>query len=164
MIPWNDRPPEIANLFNPAFCGILLTRAVCGYTSEAGMGMPLALTFLALPIVLHEQTRDLLPPSKSTWMIQWLQRNPQVRVGFAARVQSLSSCTRECLLFMTAHGHLRMADSGRLLEGAPFGSIAKLFRRSAELKKCVSKAELIGKMFAKAGKPPTIFAFWGIRP
>jgi hypothetical protein len=164
MMPWNERPPEIANLFNPAFCGILLARAVRGFISEAAEGMPFALAFLTLPIVLHEQTRNLLPKTKSTWMIQWLQRNPEVRVGFAARTRSLVPCTRESLMFMSAQGHIVMEETGRLVEGTPIGRIGKLERESDEFKKCVSKAELIGKMLAKAGKPGTIFALWGVRP
>ena len=164
MIPWNERPSEIANLFNPAFCGVLLVRAVGGFSSIAGEGMPVGLAFLTLPIVLHEQTRNLLPRSRTTWMVQWLQRNPEVRVGFAARAGALVPCTRESLLFMAVHRHLVIDETSKLVQGNPIRSARRLELQSDEFKKCMSKAKLVGEMFAKAGKPATIFALWGVCP
>jgi hypothetical protein len=164
MTPWTERPPEIANLFNPAFCGILVARAVGSFVSEAGDGMPFPLTFLILPIVLHEQTREALPRSKATWMIQWLQRNPEVRMGFASRTRSLSPCTRESLMFMFAHGYLLIGAGGKVSPGAPSPRVSELEGRSQEYKKCIGKADLLGKMLARAGTTATIFALWGVRP
>jgi hypothetical protein len=56
MSAWNDRPTEIANLLNPAFCALLLAQAVRGYQEETKVGLPYALAFLVLPLVLHKPT------------------------------------------------------------------------------------------------------------
>src|ERR1039457_6981771 len=55
---WNDRPPEIAHLFNPAFCALLIREGVLGFVEVSPGGMPYPLVFLLLPIVLHKATRD----------------------------------------------------------------------------------------------------------
>ena len=34
MKRWDQRPVEIRNLFNPAFCGLVLFRSFCGYEEE----------------------------------------------------------------------------------------------------------------------------------
>ena len=49
MKRWDQRPFEIRNLFNPAFCGLVLSRALHGYEEEDARGMPFSLTLLVLP-------------------------------------------------------------------------------------------------------------------
>jgi hypothetical protein len=46
---WNDRPPEIAHLFNPAFCALLIREGVLGFGEVSPGGMPYPLVFLLLP-------------------------------------------------------------------------------------------------------------------
>jgi ABC-3C biological conflict system middle component len=61
MPPWNKRPAETANLLNPAFVGVLLRKAIDGYTAESEAGMPFELIFLVLPLSLHPPTAARLP-------------------------------------------------------------------------------------------------------
>jgi hypothetical protein len=53
MKPWNQRPFEVRNLFNPAFCGMVLFRALHGFEEEDPAGMPFSLSLLVLPLCLH---------------------------------------------------------------------------------------------------------------
>jgi len=57
MKTWNERPFEIRNLFNPAFCGVVLLRAFQGYEEEDASGMPFSLALLVLPLCLHKDSR-----------------------------------------------------------------------------------------------------------
>ena len=57
MKRWDERPIEIRNLFNPAFCGLLLFRALCGFEEEDNSGMPFSLTLLILPLSLQKDSR-----------------------------------------------------------------------------------------------------------
>jgi len=59
---WDQRPIEIQNLFNPAFCGLVLFRAMASYKEEDARGIPFSLTPLVLPLCLHKQSRDILVP------------------------------------------------------------------------------------------------------
>ncbi len=58
MKPWNQRPREIRNLFNPAFCGLVLARGVEGFSETTNQPMPFSLTLLILPLCLHKRTRE----------------------------------------------------------------------------------------------------------
>ena len=163
MIAWQERPTELAHLFNPAFCGALLVRAVNAYALEASRGMPFSIGFLVLPIILHEPTRETLPASKSTSLLRWVQRQPEVRIGFADRLRSLVPYTREALIFSMSQRVLSV-EHGRLEVRKKMGAMTRLGRKSEEAKQCASKATLVGKMLALAGEPATIFATWGVRP
>ena len=74
MKPWVLRPPEEANLLNPAFCCVTLAAAVLGYASVDKTGIPYPLTFLVLPTVLHKATRESLPSNRTrTSLAAWIQ-------------------------------------------------------------------------------------------
>src|SRR5262245_49158841 len=114
MKPWASRPTELAYLFNPAFCGWVLREAVEGYVSVKPAGMPLALSFLILPLVFHRSTRELIPAAVTTRFHVWLQEHPEVRVNFAERTRELAPFTREALLFLASWAQLHVADDGAI--------------------------------------------------
>ena len=51
---------EVQAMQNPALGAILIWRFVCGYSPEktGGNGVPMAVAFIVLPVVLHSRTRD----------------------------------------------------------------------------------------------------------
>ena len=55
---------EAANLFNPAFVGAVLLSAIVSYQKKKSAGLPYALAFLILPVVLHAETRASLMDAK----------------------------------------------------------------------------------------------------
>ena len=79
-IPWSERTPETANLLNPAFCAAILYAEVAEYQKKATSGMAFPLLYLILPILLHQDTRSRV--DSRTNMLVWLQRHPDVLVGF----------------------------------------------------------------------------------
>lgn len=165
MTPWADRPSEVANLLNPAFCGLLLREAAVGYESVTPTGLPFPLAFLVLPVVLHEATRELLPRSTTTSLHAWLQENPQARVNFAERARELASWTREALLYLAARGTVRFAEGGAVQSAGKLSrGRSALEEGSAEVKLCLQKAKLVGKWFALAGDTATVLQMWGVRP
>ncbi|WP_424170392.1 three component ABC system middle component [Terracidiphilus sp.] len=60
MKSWLQRPFELKTLFNPAFCGVVLSRVLAGYEEEKADGMPFSLVLLVLPLCLHKETRLIL--------------------------------------------------------------------------------------------------------
>jgi hypothetical protein len=57
MKRWDHRPFEVRNLFNPAFCGLVLFRALQGYEEENPDGMPFSIALLVLPLCLQKDAR-----------------------------------------------------------------------------------------------------------
>lgn len=165
MKSWAERPTELAYLFNPAFCGWLLREALEGYSSVKPGGMPLPLAFLTLPVVLHGPTRAELPGDLRTRLHPWLQDRPELRVNFASRVKELEPFTREALLFLAGRGQLLVEDDGLLRAGGKLGrGKAALLDQSVEMKDIVATAKFVGRWFASAGEPATVFQMWGACP
>ena len=161
MTPWNDRPPEVANLFNPAFCALLLRHAVKDYARERGEGMPLGLVVLVLPVVLHGRTRDALPASTVTHLHAWLENNSEVQIGLAQRLESMAPYTREAVLFALQRRILSVTDG---LLTAPIVRLSAYAPESgSEAEACVRRAGFLGRWLAKNGSPATVLSLWGLR-
>ena len=163
MLEWQQRPIEIANLLNPAFCSIILRESIVGFTKEKQEGMPYSLAFLILPLVLHKSTRIEIPKTSATKLHVWLQEKPQVRIQFAERVSRLVPYTRESLLFGVRNTIIAINEDGNLVGiGKKIGD--KLWPPESEPIMCKTKAMFLGNWLAKSGEASTIFAMWGIKP
>ena len=104
LLDWDQRPQEVANLLNPAFDGFLLHQAIAAFEENAGVGMPFEMTFLVLPFVLHEATRNRLPSRSTTHVASWLLEERDLLMGFAERTTDLVPYTREAILFLSGAG------------------------------------------------------------
>ena len=92
-------PADAAALFNPAYCAAILHRTSSGYESASGAGLPYALAFLALPLILHPATAERLPTTSKSRLHNWLIGNPDVMVGLADRARSLAPFARDAIAF-----------------------------------------------------------------
>lgn len=75
MKRWDQRPFEIRNLFNPAFCGLVLFRALRGYEEEDARGMPFSLSLLVLPLCLHKDSREAVSTSPCSYLLKTTEKN-----------------------------------------------------------------------------------------
>jgi hypothetical protein len=166
MQAWQQRVVEEANLFNPAFCAVLLAKAAEEYTKKTEQPLPFPLAFLVLPVVLHRGTRAALPHSTISLLLSWVQDHREQLVNFSGRVHALQDITREALLFGVQHETLAVAGSGGIDVGARRQSATE--RRTPlftdEARECVDRAGFMGRWFAAAGTPATIYSAWGITP
>ena len=166
MQPWSARVEEEAYLFNPAFCVTVLAKAVDEFSKKTKRALPFPLTFLILPIVLHQGTRVSLPNTIVTSLLPWIQDHREQLVDFGARVRRISPTTREALLFGLQHQTLALNNDGDLLIGRRNRSATE--KRTSlftdEARACVERAGFIGRWFAAAGTTATIYAAWGISP
>jgi hypothetical protein len=166
MLAWEKRAVEEANLFNPAFCGALIVKAVEDFGRKTNHGFSLPLTFLVLPIVLHRGTREALPGSTITSLLAWLQDNRQQLVDFPDRVRRLKSITQEAIMFGLSQGVLAVAQDGSLHVGRNKIPVTERSMGSftREARECIDRARFIGRWLATAGTTATIMASWGVAP
>ncbi len=163
MKSWENRPIDVAHLFNPAFCGEIIRLCAKSYTTESKIGFPYLLAFLVLPILLYEDTRISMNARSYYFLHIWLQDHPHLRINFAERVRQLAPTTQESLGFLLQIDALTLSDDARL--------VARSYRRKvpasqklSQIKDFHDKAEILGKWLAKAGEVSTIYLMWGIRP
>jgi len=162
MKKWNERPFEIRNLFNPAFCGVLLLRAFQGFEEEDDSGMPFSLALLVLPLCLHKDTREIISNNPQRYLLKTISEKPQILIDFAERTRNLLPYTFEALGFVmqlrsfevTSRGGLKLRDKG----------IRKKIDGTQESVECQRIARIVGKNFAKIGDRVTIYTTLGIRP
>lgn len=159
MTPWTERPRDVANLLNPAFCGAVLVQAAKGYDAAVDKPLPWPLAFLVLPVVLHRRTRDVLG-SRARQFHVWLQQHPEVRIDFAERARKLVPVAREALTFVLQRRAL-LPTRGRLRVPPPLGRVR---RPRGEPADCLRKAELLGRLYGRAGGVASIYMMWGVRP
>lgn len=163
MTPWNQRPIEIANLFNPAFCSILIADAISSYIDDGGSNFDYPLSFLILPIILHKATRDNLPSKITTKMHVWLQEKPEFRIDFAKNTRYLVPYTREALIYGVNSGIVNISDKGSLIRSDVTIKKPK-WPKDSEPSLILRKATFVGRWFARSGNTSTIYAMWGIQP
>lgn len=166
LAKWSQRPPEEANLFNPALCGMLISEFVKEYAKAKGEPCPFALPFCALPIALHAKTRAALPGSTVTSLYTWRERNAEVLVGYAPRAKSIRPLAQEAIRFCIERGALAVSADGGLELGASPVTVGKKFENglTADARDSIVCSRMLGRWFAKAGTTSTILSGWGIKP
>lgn len=163
---WQKRPPEEANLFNPAFLGSLLHELAKEYKKHKDIGVPLTFAALALSVVLHEPTRRRLPNSTITSLYAWLQDNEDVIIGLVDRVRGVRPYMNEALRFSLRKETLMFNEAHHLNVGAVKGHFPANFARDTtpETKEIIEQTKFMARWFAKSGSETSVIAAWGIRP
>ncbi len=162
MKRWNQRPFEIRNLFNPAFCGLVLFRSLRGYEEVDASGMPFSLSLLVLPLCLHKDSREAIDGTSRSYLFKTTDKNPQIMVGFPDRVTHMLPYAFEGLGLLMERGCVAIADGGRV-QTVP-GRVRKTVNGTAETISCQRAARLIGRKFAGISDRATVYTTFGIRP
>ena len=163
MLPWDNRPSEIAALLNPAFCSILLFDSIRGFHVETSIGMPYSLIFLTLPLVLHEETREALPSRVDSKIHVWLENNPRLNVGYVQRSRTLVPIIKEAILF-SINGDMITLDDDGTFSPVTRKIDVKAWKKGTEPALCREKSYFIGRWLAKAGDEYLIYKTLGLRP
>jgi ABC-3C biological conflict system middle component len=163
--PWWVRPREFANLYNPAFTSLVLARAVRNHEDAGGQrGLPLALAFLVLPIVLHARFRDRLPRAADTDMFGWMARHADLRLLLPAHAEAMKAVSQEAMRFGLHHGALALRGPDLCSGPRKFGKTSMPPVVTDEVAACLQKAAFVGRWFAVAAATTTILATLGVRP
>ena len=162
MKNWENRATEIAYLLNPAFCGRILYHAIKSYQEESKRPMSFPLVYLILPLVLHRKTRERI---KSVTQMQiWIQRNPEMLIGFSERAKNLVSITNEAVEFLMQSGIITLTNNAELEQAQLVKAINSSKYTNDEIKDCITKSSSVAKWFAKSGTVETIYVSWGVKP
>jgi NRPS condensation-like uncharacterized protein len=162
MIPWDQRPREIRNLFNPAFCGLVLARGMEGFGWNNNQPMPFTLTLLILPLSLHKQSREIISKCSKTYFVKMLQAHPEIRIGFVQRAHSLFPYTMEAFAYLMSCGTIDINELGCI--SLRQGTVRKSISGSQDTKDCQTVARLLGRKFAQLNDRITIYTTLGVRP
>lgn len=162
MKSWDQRPFEVRNLFNPAFCGLVLHRAMQGFEEIDPTGIPFSLSLLILPLCLHKYSREVISNNPRRYLLKNIADHPQLLVEFPARTKDFLPFTFEALGILMQHGCFEVTPDGKL-------KIIKKRVRAVvtgtdESISCQNVAKIIGKEFARINDRVTIYTSLGVRP
>ncbi|QWA09148.1 hypothetical protein GTU79_16990 [Sodalis ligni] len=162
MKRWDQRPFEIRNLFNPAFCGIVLFRALQGYEEANSGGMPFSLALLVLPLCLQKDSRQVIAENPRRYLLKIIENNPQLLVGFAERASNMLPFTLEAFGVLMERGCFVVTQDGRL-KTLP-NKVRKSVKGTDESISCQRVAHSVGKEFARIADRVTVYTTFGVRP
>lgn len=161
---WSNRPSEEAALYNPAFCGELIARAVHAYVDTSDRPFPFPLAFVILPLTLAPGLRDQLPGRSNTMFANWASQNELMLAEVAERILALRPVTREALLFMAQHRALAISPRGIAPGASPMRLTAKRSATSEDLAEMQRSSRMVGRWFANQGNVGALLLAMGVRP
>ncbi|MCB1768127.1 MAG: hypothetical protein KDJ31_00260 [Candidatus Competibacteraceae bacterium] len=162
MKRWDQRPFEIRNLFNPAFCGLVLFRALHGYEEKDARGMPFSLSLLVLPLCLRKDSREVIASSSRSYLLKTMEKNQQVLVGFADRVTHMLPYAFEGFGLLMERGCITIENDGRI-QTVP-DKVQRAVNGTDETISCQKVARIVGREFARIADRMTVYTTFGIRP
>jgi hypothetical protein len=163
-LPWRERPPEEASNLNPAFCGELIYRASAEYFRAKRTPLLFGTSFLILPIVLHQPTRDRLPGNASAAFVGWIAENGDILAELPNRARRLVPITREAILFLLQNRVAEIRDGGITAGRKPIAASAKPPQTTQETSDARRAAALLGRWFAAQGTQASILPTFGVTP
>ena len=162
MKRWDQRPFEVRNLFNPAFCGLVLFRALQGYEEENLDGMPFSMALLVLPLCLQKNARQVLTENSRRYLLKTVEMNPQLLVSFANRTSDMLPFALEAFGVLMERGCFIVSQDGRI-KTLP-NQVRKSVTGTDESVSCQRVARIVGKEFARIADRATVYTSFGIRP
>lgn len=162
---WQNASLEIRNLFNPAFCGLVLNEIVSEYEKSKQSNFPVSLSYISLPLALNKRLRSALPKNSKTSLTVWISNNQNLLPLFFDRTKKLSCFVTASLDFMVSQGFLKLDENLiiRNTQDKPKG-INILLKADQEINEIVKRSHFIGKWLARSGKPENIYSLLGVRP
>lgn len=161
MQPWSQRPFEVANLLNPAFCSVLIAKSSSGYTKESKQAMPLPYAMIILPLILHKATRQSFPRRINAKLYSWILSQEELLLFAPTRIIRLRNLSQESLIFGIYNKLLRLDEQGNLLLGGiSFENYLPL--DDSEALDCLSKAFFLGRWLGRNLDVLTILMLLGV--
>lgn len=156
---------EELGLFNPAYTGFLIYSSIREYVAFKVGGMHCSLPFIVLPIAMNKAVAHTLPSTYKSPIAAWVATNEGVLSDFPGMATSYNPIVRAGVRFILDRGAIALNEDGCFSLGEK--SLTKapaLFSKSGDMAGALSAARMLGRWFAHAPSPETIFAQIGIRP
>lgn len=159
---WHNRPVEVRNLFNPAFCALNLFYAIKGYEAVNDEGMPFSLSLLILPLCFHKPTSEYLLSKNRTYFLKNITNNNLLISGLDRRVRDLNLFTIEAIGFLLHINAIDVDDKGRLRTCKI--KLKKMTFLNSSSQDMIKVASYLGRQFARIKDRSTIYVSLGIKP
>jgi hypothetical protein len=143
---------------NPAFCTYALVAFTTAYLSVNENGPEAPLAYLALPLALSGDLAAAFGgTNKNTGLLEWLERNPRVRVGLGARVNPTMDIVTEAIRFACFTRVVELDEGARLRLGPERLKKSATNALREEPAQTIKHAQRLGYWFAMTGSTRAVF-------
>lgn len=152
---------------NPALCAGSLLSFVSAHHSEKGIWPELIVSYFVLPIALSQDTAGAFEgTNKTTGLMAWLGRNPDVSLWIADRVHTTAQITNEAISFGCFSGLLAIdKTNGQITAGTNAADpIKAAVKAGKDAERAVKMSQRLGYWFGSCGSSKSIYSAFGVRP
>lgn len=154
---------DVFSEINPAFCTFAVGAFTAAYLSVNEHGPETPLAYLALPLALSgDLTTAFAGTNKNTGLLEWLDRNPRVQLGLAARVNATINITTEAIRFACFTRIVELDEGARLRLGPNKIKKSAANALSEQPMRALKHAERLGYWFAMSGSTRAVFDMMGL--
>lgn len=156
--------PETRRLLNPAFVATLIGAAALGYEENVEGGLPVIYAFLVPPLVLHKETRDVIPKVITSKLPQWIHTNSANIAFLPNHIRELQPSIRHSIVVGVHFNILTINSMGKIEphENHNFSSLPDEAKKSVEISDIVKRSNFLGRWLAVSGNQPTVLSILGI--
>ena len=162
---WQERSKDVANLFNPPFCCMILTSSIVGFKTGQELGMPFPIAYLIFPLIFHKNTREALPLSSKTSLAAWIEENPNTKFKFFDNLMALKPFVGEAILFGSKLNWLSY-ENGFINTTITNNQVTNIAynKSDGEVRDCILRARVVGKWLSNSGTTETVMELFGVKP
>lgn len=154
---------DIYSETNPAFGAYGAVAFTAAYLTVNGDGPETPIAYLALPIALSgDLGRSFERTNKNTGLLEWVERNPQVQVGLAERVNASMTIVTDAIRFACFARLLKIGVTARIVLGDQKIRRTAVSALSDQPAHVLKRAQRLGYWFATAGSTRTVFDVMGL--
>lgn len=153
------------NLYNPAFCGLLLVVSIREYQEKNANGMHCTLPYLLLPMALNKALASNLPRSITTPIAGWIAGHEGEIIGLSESVTAFIEIVESGLAFLLSKNIIYLSEEGCfyiLDDKLPKTSTLQKYNKS--LTSIIKSASFLGRWFASSSSVSGVYAQLGMRP
>ncbi|MBZ6380032.1 hypothetical protein B5C34_00035 [Pacificimonas flava] len=156
--------PETLRLLNPAFLATVIGHAATGYVEHRDHGLPFAFAFIVPPLVLHKDTRVVLPKMITSKLPDWAHKNSAELAFLPDHARELRSAVRSAILIGVHFDIIRFDERARMRASSKFNpkTARPELRKSDEVKEIMNKSRFVGRWLSVSGNQPTVLSILGI--
>ena len=156
--------PETLRLLNPAFLATVIGHAATGYAEHRDQGLPFALVFIVPPLVLHKDTRVVLPKMITSKLPDWAHKNSAELAFLPDHARELQPAVRSAILVGAHFDIIQFDEDARVRASSQFNptEAQKELKKSDEVGEIMKKSQFIGRWLSVSGNQPTVLSILGV--
>lgn len=156
--------PETLRLLNPAFVATVIGHAANGYFEISEEGLPFTLGFIVPPLVLHKDTRAILPRSTTSKLPDWASKNSAELAFLSNHARELEPIVKSAIIIGVNFSILRFDERARMHASNELNPVKaqEYIKKSDEIGEIMKKSEFLGRWLSVSGNEPTILSILGI--